>query len=95
MALVMENYANLQIWTQCIKLHRNKFRITRMQNSKYIISIQHIHSKKAIDVQNGGINIGTNVNQFEQNNTDNQYWYFKDCGDGYYNIISKAVWIIC
>jgi len=83
-----ENYANLQIWTND-KAPQKKFRITRMQNSNYY-TITAIHSKKAIDVQNGGINIGTNVNQFEQNNTDNQYWYFKDCGDGYYNIISKA-----
>ena len=83
-----EDYANLQIWTND-KAPQKKFRITRIPSSNYY-KITAIHSTKAIDVQNGGIHIGTNVNQFEQNDTENQYWYFKDCGDGYYNIISKA-----
>ena len=83
-----DNGANIQIWTSD-KLPQKKFRITRIKDTNYY-KIVAIHSAKALDVQNGEINIGTNVQQYEQNGTDNQYWYFKDCGNGYYNIISKA-----
>ena len=83
-----DNGANIQIWTSD-KLPQKKFRITRIGDTNYY-KIVAVHSAKAVDVQDGGINIGTNVQQYEQNGTDNQYWYFKDCGNGYYNIISKA-----
>ena len=82
-----DNGANIQIWASD-KLPQKKFRVTRIGNTNYY-KIVAIHSAKAIDVQNGGIDISTNVQQYEQNETDSQYWYFKDCGNGYYNIISK------
>lgn len=83
-----DNHANLQIW-QSDNTPQKKFRITRIGDTNYY-KIVAIHSAKALDVQNGGTNIGTNVGQYDQNGTDNQCWYFKDCGNGYYNIISKA-----
>ena len=83
-----DNYANLQIWT-CDNSPQKKFRISRIGDTNYY-KIVATHSAKALDVQNGGINIGTNVEQFDQNGSDNQCWYFKDCGNGYYSIISKA-----
>jgi len=83
-----DNYANLQIWT-CDNSPQKKFRITRIGDTNYY-KIVATHSAKALDVQNGGINIGTKVDQYDQIDTDNQFWYFKDCGNGYYSIISKA-----
>ena len=83
-----DNYANLQIWSSD-NSPQKKFRIARIGNTNYY-KIIATHSAKALDVQNGGINIGTNVDQYDQNGTNNQYWYFKDCGNGYYSIISKA-----
>ena len=83
-----DNYANLQIWT-CDNSPQKKFRIERIGDTNYY-KIVATHSAKALDVQNGGINIGTNIDQYDQNGTDNQFWYFKDCGNGYYSIISKA-----
>lgn len=83
-----DNSANLQIWNND-RVQQQKFHITRIENTNYY-KIISVNSAKAIDVQDGISDIETNVDQYEQNGTDNQYWYLKDCGGGYYNIISKA-----
>lgn len=83
-----DNSVNLQIWSND-RVQQQKFHITRIENTNYY-KIISANSAKAIDVQGGISDIGTNVDQYDQNGTDNQYWYLKDCGGGYYNIISKA-----
>ena len=82
------NTANVQLWNND-KVQQQKFHITRVQNTNYY-KIVAVHSAKALDVQSGDANLGANVNQYSVNGTDNQYWLFKDLGNGYYNIISKA-----
>lgn len=82
-----DNRANIQTWSND-KVQQQKFRITRVEGTNYY-TITAIHSTKALDVENGDCNIGTNVQQYESNGTSSQQWYFKSCGDGYYNIISR------
>ena len=83
-----ENGVNLQIWTNT-QGQQQKFRISRIKNTEYY-KITAIHSKKAVNINELDGESGINVNQHDFTETDNQYWYFKDAGDGYYNIISKA-----
>lgn len=83
-----DDFANVQIWNNA-KVAQQKFYISKVNNSNYY-KIVAVHSNKALDVQNGNSNLLANVGQYAQNGTDNQYWYFKNCGDGYYNIVSKA-----
>ena len=52
--------------------------------------IESVKSEKVIDVDGGGRISGTNVWQWEKNDTDPQKWYIKDAGDGYFYIISKC-----
>ena len=82
------NCANVQIWDND-KVQQQKFRVENVKGTNYY-KIISVNSAKALDVQWGNINLGTNIQQYEANGTDNQYWYLKDCGNGYYNIISKA-----
>ena len=80
--------ANVQIWNND-KVQQQKFRISKVKDTNYY-QITAINSAKAVDVQDGNIKLGTNIQQYMPNGTSNQYWYLRDCGNGYYNIISKA-----
>lgn len=79
--------ANLQTWANS-NVQQQKFRIRYNNDGTYTITA--IHSAKALDVQNGGTAIYTNIWQYDVNGTDNQKWIIQDIGNGYYNIISKA-----
>lgn len=79
--------ANLQTWANS-NVQQQKFRIKYNDDGTYTISA--IHSAKALDVQNGGTALYTNIWQYDVNGTDNQKWVIEDRGNGYYNIISKA-----
>ena len=83
-----ENKANLQIWRNT-QVQQQKFRISKVRNTGYY-KIVAVHSTKNLDVSGGRENPKTNVAQYEFNGTDSQYFYFKDAGNGYYNIISKV-----
>lgn len=83
-----DNFANVQIW-EMANVQQQKFYITRINNTNYY-KIIAVHSAKALDVYAGLGTPGVNVDQYQENGTDSQYWLLKDCGDGYYNIISKA-----
>ena len=80
--------ANAQIWDRGA-VQQQKFHVTRVPNTNYYKMVA-VHSAKTIQVQNSDIYVGTNVNQGTDNGKDNQYWYLIDCGDGYYNIVSKS-----
>lgn len=82
------NVANIQIWTN-ENVQQQKFQITRIDDNSNVYKITAVHSAKVLDVQGANCNCGANVNQYESNGTDAQFWYVRDCGDGYYNIISK------
>ncbi len=80
--------ANVQIWNND-KVQQQKFRISKVKDTNYY-QITAINSAKAVDVQDGNTKLGTNIQQYMPNGTSNQYWYLRDCGNGYYNIVSKA-----
>lgn len=79
--------ANLQTWANS-NVQQQKFRVKYNNDGTYTITA--IHSAKALDVQNGGTALYTNIWQYDVNGTDNQKWVIEDIGNGYYNIISKA-----
>lgn len=79
--------ANLQTWANA-NVQQQKFRVKYNNDGTYTITA--IHSAKALDVQNGGTALYTNIWQYDVNGTDNQKWVIEDIGNGYYNIISKA-----
>ena len=49
-----------------------------------------IHSTKALNANGLNEVPRINVNQYDFTGNSNQLWLFKDAGNGYYNIISKA-----
>ena len=79
--------ANVLIWKN-EKNQNQKYQITRIENTDYY-KIVAVHSAKSLDVQNGDMNPGANIIQYSYAGTNNQQWLLKDCGDGYYNIISR------
>lgn len=82
-----EENANIQIWDRGA-VQQQKFHIEKVENEKYY-KISAVHSNKAIQVENSSIYIGANVSQGKYSNLENQHWYFIDCGNGYFNIVSK------
>lgn len=79
--------ANLQTWANS-NVQQQKFRVKYNDDGTYTIIA--IHSAKALDVQNGGTSVYTNVWQYDINGTINQKLIIQDVGNGYYNIISQA-----
>ena len=77
------NGANAEIYERGNQ-NNQKFKIQLNSDGTY--TFLALHSNKVLDVcvANG------NVSQYEAHGGDNQKWYLKECGDGYYYIISKA-----
>ncbi len=84
-----EDGKNVQIWEDCEKKNQ-KFHIRDLGDGYY--SIKAVHSKKSLDVDNGGTVKGTNVKQYEyRDNNDAQEWIIHEIGNTkQYNIISKC-----
>ncbi len=82
------NFANIQISDNQNKQNQ-KFRIEQISNTgEYkIISIE---SGKALDVYSGSQKSGTNVDQYDWNNSDAQKWSFYKVADNVYKIKSKC-----
>ena len=82
------NFANIQISDNQNKQNQ-KFRIEQISNTgEYkIISIE---SGKALDVYSGSQKSGTNVDQYDWNNSDAQKWFFYKVADNVYKIKSKC-----
>ena len=84
-----DNGANVLLWdwyeTDNIQ---KKFNISYDKSDGYY-TITNINSGKLLDVQNGGTENGTNVWQYEANNTDSQKWKIVKNNNGSYSVISK------
>lgn len=81
------NGANVQIWEWFDDNIQKEFNIKYDGNGCYVIS--SVNSGKVVDVSNAGTTSGTNVWQYEFNNTDAQKWIIQDNGDGTYSFRSK------
>ena len=82
----LANTANLQIWED-VNVPQQKFYL-KFENGYY--TFKNLNSGKMVDVSRGDTAKGTNVWQYEENNTDAQKWVITKTTDGYYNIISKS-----
>ncbi len=80
--------ANVQIgeWFN-INNEKNKFQITYEGDDYYSIGLANTNNM--FDVQDGGMNPGNNVWQYEDNKTDAQRWKIVKNNDGSYSFISK------
>ena len=78
--------ANLQIWSAS-DVAQQKFEVTYLGNGYYKIVASH--SKKVLDVNNGGQTNGTNVKQYQDYGSDAQQWKLKKDGE-YYTLVSKC-----
>ncbi|SEM22125.1 PKD repeat-containing protein [Maribacter orientalis] len=64
-----------------------QFELVYRDNGLYALIAQH--SGKAMDVEQGNANRGTNVWQFTANETVSQLWTIQDAGNNTYHIISE------
>ena len=80
--------ANLQIWSYDDKVNQQRFRITSDGDGYY--TIEAVHSKKVLDVENANKKSGTNVRQYDSNKTDAQKWKILDLGNGQVSFVSKC-----
>ena len=84
----LNNSANLQIWKKD-KVLQQKFKVIYSEeDSTY--ELVSCKSGKAIDVEGGYKNAGTNVWQYTRNQTAAQKWIIEDAKDGYVYIKSKC-----
>lgn len=85
-----ENGANLQIWSNG-NVDQQRFKVTWLQEGYYQISTVHTNNQKVLDVVSQGKTDGTNVWQYQWNNTDAQKWIIHESEEkGYYYVISKC-----
>lgn len=84
----LDNYNPIQSWDYS-GLQHQKFRIKQIAGTNGY-TITAIHSTKSLDVPNGSKRLGINLQQYDQNGTNSQIWYFVPTEtDGVYNIVSK------
>ena len=87
-AVSTENCANVHIWT-IGSGNNQRWNVKHLGSGYY--SITAVHSGKALDVANGGINNNNNIQQYTNSATSNdaQQWIIKEAGNGEYYIINK------
>lgn len=83
-----ENSANVHLWTVGAG-NNQKWNVKYLGNGYY--SMTAAHSRKALDMQNAGIDNYCNVQQYDNSaaTNDAQQWLIKETGDGAYYIIHK------
>lgn len=86
-AVSTENEANVCIWTNGNQ-DNQKLKVEYIGNGYY--RLLFVHSGKALDVSGGRTESGTNVWQYEWNNTYAQYWKIVKAEDNYYYLISAT-----
>ena len=86
-AVSTENEANVCIWTNGNQ-DNQKLKVEYIGNGYY--RLLFVHSGKALDVSGGRTELGTNVWQYEWNNTYAQYWKIVKAEDNYYYLISAT-----
>lgn len=82
------NFANIQIWENA-NVQQQKFHIKRVENTNFY-TISAVHSAKLLDVYAGSDIPGTNIDQYQANESNSQYWLLQKAEDGYYYIINKG-----
>ena len=80
------NGANVHIWDNT-NVQQKKFQLTYNKQQNYY-EIKSVNSGKVLDVKGNEKNDGTNVDQYEINNTDAQKWILQSAGNGYYYIVA-------
>lgn len=80
---------NIHIWDNMTETNTNAVVVVKYLNNG-LYSLKFKHSQKMLDVSGGGCTSGTNVQQYNSNNTDAQKWIIKPASDGYFYIISKG-----
>ena len=80
-----EDKANVHLWNFTGGVQQ-KFEL-EYNNGYY--TIKNVNSGKVLDVENAELTSGSNVWQYNSNNTSAQQWIIKEAGNGYYNIISR------
>lgn len=83
-----ENNANVQL-NSMNGGNNQKWAVKYLGNGYY--SIAAAHSRKALDMEKGGIDNGTNIQQYTNSaeSNDAQQWIIKDAGNGTYYIINR------
>lgn len=82
------NFANIQLWRNA-KAQQERFEL-KYNEKLNTYTIIAAHSGKVLDVAGGGIKSGTNVQQYDNNNTVAQQWLLEEAGNGEFYIISKC-----
>ena len=75
--------ANVQIWN-ADNVNQQRFKIEALSTDTYKIISKNSNKALTVDISS------RNVFQSSYTENDNQKWIIKECGNGYYNIISKA-----
>lgn len=83
-----DDKANVHLWTMG-NGDNQKWNIKHLSDGYY--SIVAVHSGKALDVNNAGVDNSANVQQYANSASTNaaQQWIIKETGDGSYYIINK------
>lgn len=84
-AASQDNSKNVMVYNN-VKAQNQKFHIIKFGN---YYKISAVHSAKVLSVYADRETPNTNVIQYDFTKNDSQQWLFKDCGNGYYNIVSK------
>lgn len=84
---ISDNNANAQLW-ELLNLENQVFSLRYNDNGYYNIICKQ--SGKHLEVEGGNIEVGSNVQQYDENGTDAQQWVIKPTGDGYFNIVSRC-----
>lgn len=84
---ISDNNANAQLW-ELLNLENQVFSLRYNDNGYYNIICKQ--SGKHLEVEGGNIEVGSNVQQYDENGTDAQQWVIKPIGDGYFNIVSRC-----
>lgn len=84
---ISDNNANAQLW-ELLNLENQVFSLRYNDNGYYNIICKQ--SGKHLEVEGGNIEVGSNVQQYDENGTDAQQWVINPTGDGYFNIVSRC-----
>lgn len=83
-----EDNANIHLWTM-LGAENQRWKLKYLGNGYY--SIVSVLSGKALELENGGVTNGTNVQQFTENAAENaaQQWMLRSAGQDVFYIINK------
>ena len=88
-AALTDNGANIQLW-ETLGLNRNQMWQISDEDGDGYYTVTAVHSGKAMDIEGGNPASGTNVQQWDVNNSDAQLWQILANEDGTYTFIAKC-----